>query len=284
MVSAGFFVVIEGADGTGKTTLAAKLANHLGATLTAEPSYSPIGWWVRRNLSDLPAVALPYLFAADRAQHVTETIAPALAAGEIVVCDRYIPSSVAYQGLDAITLNSSFPVPDLTILLTVSPEVARQRIAARDALTPFEERHAADLGARYVAALNALGWRYVTIDASAGIEEVLREAVEAIKHACRAQQEKALQCAPPPQDVSGAIQTPTTPTGAISAPMATMRLLLAARERWKPEGVIVVTPPIAASHGEPWRATIVNYLGDYSANFSAPTEEALYQILIRMAP
>jgi thymidylate kinase len=52
-----------------------------------------------------------------------------------------------------------------------------QRIAARDALTPFEERHAADLGARYVAALNALGWRYVTIDASAGIEEVLMEAV-----------------------------------------------------------------------------------------------------------
>ena len=65
---------------------------------------------------------------------------------------------------------------------------------------------------------------------------------------------------------------------------ATMRLLLTARERWKPEGVIVVTPPIAASHGEPWRATIINYLGDYSANFSAPTEEALYQTLIGMAP
>lgn len=182
-MSAGFFVVIEGADGTGKSTLAAKLANHLGATLTAEPSYGPIGWWVRKNLSELPAVALPYLFAADRAQHVTETIAPALAAGEMIVCDRYIPSSVAYQGQDAIALNTSFPVPDLTILLTVSPEVARQRIAARDALTPFEERHAADLGARYVAALNALGWRYVTIDASASTEEVLREAVECVAHA-----------------------------------------------------------------------------------------------------
>ena len=53
------FIVIEGADGTGKSTLAAQLANHLGATLTAEPSYGPIGWWVRKNLSDLPAVALP---------------------------------------------------------------------------------------------------------------------------------------------------------------------------------------------------------------------------------
>jgi dTMP kinase len=110
MVSAGFFVVVEGADGTGKSTLAAKLANHLGATLTFEPSHGPIGWWVRKNLSDLPAAALPYLFAADRAQHVTETIAPALAAGEMVVCDRYIPSSVAYQGLDAIALNTSFPL------------------------------------------------------------------------------------------------------------------------------------------------------------------------------
>jgi len=99
-----------------------------------------------------------------------------------------------------------------------------------------------------------------------------------------AQQEKAPQGAPPPQAVSGAAQAPTTPPDALSARMATMRLLLTARERWKPDGVIVVTPPIAASHGEPWRATIVNYLGDYSANFSAPTEEALYQILIRMAP
>ena len=186
MVSAGFFVVIEGADGTGKSTLAAKLANHLGATLTFEPSHSPIGRWVRENLSDLAAVALPYLFAADRAQHVTETIAPALAAGEMVVCDRYIPSSVTYQGQDAIALNACFPVPDLTILLTMSPDVARQRIAARDAVTPFEERHAADLGARYVAALNALGWRYVTIDASAGIEEVLMEAVEAFMHVASA--------------------------------------------------------------------------------------------------
>ena len=182
MVSAGFFVVIEGVDGTGKSTLAAKLANHLGATLTFEPSYGPIGWWVRKNLSDLPAVALPYLFAADRAQHVTETIAPALAAGEMVICDRYIPSSVAYQGQDAIVLNTSFPVPDLTILLTVPPDVARQRIAARDAVTPFEERHATDLGVRYVAALNALRWRYVVIDASAGIEEVMMEAVEVIRH------------------------------------------------------------------------------------------------------
>ena len=179
------------------------------------------------------------------------------------------------------SLNTSFPVPDLTILLTVSPDVARQRIVARDALTPFEERHATDLGVRYVAALNALGWRYVTIDASASTEEVLREAVE---YVARAQREKALQGTLAPQAVSGVANAPATPPDAISAPMATMRLLLAARERWKPEGVIVVTPPIAASHGEPWRATIVNYLGDYSANFSAPTEEALYQTLIGMAP
>lgn len=275
------FIVIEGADGTGKSTLAAKLANHLGATLTAEPSYGPIGWWVRKNLSDLPAATLPYLFAADRAQHVTETIAPALAAGQVVVCDRYIPSSAAYQGQDAIALNGAFPVPDLTILLTVSPEVARQRIAARDALTPFEERHAADLGARYVSALNALGWRYLTIDASAGVEEVLREAVE---HVTSAQREKALQGTPTPMAVSGVAHAPAAPPEAISARMATMGLLLTARERWKPDGVIVVTPPIAASHGEPWRATIVNYLGDYSNHFSAPSEEALYQTLIGMAP
>ena len=147
----------------------------------------------------------------------------------MVICDRYIPSSVAYQGLDAIALNTSFPVPDLTILLTVPPEVARQRIAARDALTPFEERHSADLGARYVAALNALGWRYVTIDASACIEEVLRGAVEAIKHACRARQERALQGATAPPAVSGVAHGPATPPDALSAPMDCASLALNGR-------------------------------------------------------
>lgn len=178
------FIVIEGADGTGKSTLAAALAQHFRATLTAEPSRAMIGQWVRANLDALPTVALPFLFAADRAQHVAEVIAPALARGDTVICDRYIPSSVAYQGLDAIALNTSFPVPDLTILLTISPRVARQRIASRGALTPFEARHNAELPRKYIAALNTLGWRYVMIDASAGVEEVLSEAVEGIRHAC----------------------------------------------------------------------------------------------------
>ena len=57
------FIVIEGADGTGKSTLAAALAQHLNATLTAEPSRALIGQWVRANLNALPAVALPLLFA-----------------------------------------------------------------------------------------------------------------------------------------------------------------------------------------------------------------------------
>ena len=99
-----------------------------------------------------------------------------------------------------------------------------------------------------------------------------------------AQRDKALQGTPTPHAASGAARALAMPSGALSAPMTTMGLLLTSRERWKPEGVIVVTPPIAASHGEPWRATIINYLGDYSANFSAPTEEALYQALIRLAP
>jgi dTMP kinase len=174
------FIVIEGADGTGKSTLAAALSQHLSATLTAEPSRALIGQWVRANLDALPAVALPFLFASDRAQHVSEVIAPALARGDTVICDRYIPSSVAYQGLDAIALNTSFPVPDLTILLTVSPRVARQRIASRDALTPFEALHAAELPRKYIAALNALGWRYVVIDAGETAEQSFSNALHYI--------------------------------------------------------------------------------------------------------
>ena len=273
------FIVIEGADGTGKSTLAAALAQHLNATLTAEPSRALIGQWVRANLDALPAVALAFLFAADRAQHVSEVIAPALARGGNVICDRYIPSSVAYQGLDAIALNTSFPVPDLTILLTASPRVARQRIAARDALTPFEARHADELPSKYIAALNALGWRYVVIDAGAGVEQVLSKALAHVAKALDWQQDASTTL-----PMSVASPSTATPRIAPNAPLDTMALLLTARDHWACQGVIVVTPPIAASHGEPWRATIVNYLGDHANYFTAPTEDALYRTLIEMAP
>jgi len=90
--------------------------------------------------------------------------------------------------------------------------------------------------------------------------------------------------APEPSPMSGAAPSPTTPRIAPNAQMDTMALLLTARDRWACQGVIVVTPPIAALFGEPWRVTIVNYLGDHKHHMSAPTEDALYRTLIEMAP
>lgn len=90
--------------------------------------------------------------------------------------------------------------------------------------------------------------------------------------------------APGASSMSGAASTPAVPRIARNEQMDTMALLLIARDRWACQGVIVVTPPIAAAHGEPWRATIVNYLGDHANYMTAPTEDALYRTLIEMAP
>ena len=139
------FVVFEGIDGSGKTTQARSLVRHLkrlGATalLTHEPGGTPLGESLRRLLkrrNDISAFAELCLFNAARAQLVVNVIRPALASGTVVVSDRYIASTVAYQGhgrnLDLETIdriNSSSTgdlVPDMTVLLDISPEISLSR-------------------------------------------------------------------------------------------------------------------------------------------------------------
>ncbi|UDY34427.1 dTMP kinase [Dermatobacter hominis] len=153
----GRFIVFEGGEGSGKSTQAARLAEHLGALLTREPGGTALGARLRELLLAPPedgtddhgdggrmaerAEAL--LMAADRAQHAAEVLAPALRSGRDVVCDRYIPSTVAYQGagrgLDPVELAriSGWAVdgllPDVVVLLEVPDEVALARTGgARD--------------------------------------------------------------------------------------------------------------------------------------------------------
>ncbi len=103
----GRFIVLEGLDGAGTTTQAALLAEWLGArgevVQTREPTAGPIGRLIRSSLRaepDSPAeTSLPWLFAADRAEHLTRVIEPALARGAWVISDRYYHSSLAYQSL-----------------------------------------------------------------------------------------------------------------------------------------------------------------------------------------
>lgn len=139
----GRFIAFEGGEGCGKSTQAARLAERLGALLTREPGGTPLGERVRGVVLD-PSVgkvdprAEALLMAAARAQHVSEVIEPALARGETVVTDRYIGSSLAYQGfghgldIDELVGLSSWATngrpADVNVLLHVPAAVAAERM------------------------------------------------------------------------------------------------------------------------------------------------------------
>lgn len=143
------FITVEGPDGAGKSTQTRLLAASLekagyDVVLTREPGGTALGSRLRQLLldprNDVAPMTEVLLMAADRAQHVEEVIRPALANNKIVVCDRYIDSSLAYQGY--ALLKRVEPVrmineaatgglwPDLTLLLDVEPAVGLQRVAA----------------------------------------------------------------------------------------------------------------------------------------------------------
>ncbi|MFF2346633.1 dTMP kinase [Pseudarthrobacter sp. NPDC058119] len=150
---AGVFIAFEGGDGAGKSTQAARLAEALesrGYTVlrTREPGGTPVGEKLRSLVLDhgngeIDAHTEALMFAASRAAHATQVIRPALARGEIVLTDRYIDSSVAYQGAgrnlgqDAVrSLNewaTSGLQPHLTVLLDVDPGLGRHRRTAGQA-------------------------------------------------------------------------------------------------------------------------------------------------------
>jgi len=138
----GRFVVFEGGEAVGKSTQAGWLAISRDAELTFEPGATRVGRELRRLLLEeyagrLDVLTEALLMAADRAQHVAETIRPALEAGRDLVCDRYIGSSLAYQGygrglsVDTVRKMSEAATgglwPDLIILLDMDPLRARAR-------------------------------------------------------------------------------------------------------------------------------------------------------------
>ena len=140
------FIALEGVDGSGKTTQAARLAEALGpeTVLVREPGGTKAGERIRELLKDpeirLDPMAELLLFCAARAQLVEEVIRPALDAGRTVVCDRFSDSSVAYQGVarglgservaELCDLATGGLWPGVTVLLRLHPEVAAERIAA----------------------------------------------------------------------------------------------------------------------------------------------------------
>ena len=154
----GVFITFEGSEGCGKSTQIELLARHLRAIgyrtrMLREPGGTPIGEEIRHTLKHsqhnhaMTAEAELLLMNASRAQIVREVIRPALAAGEVVVCDRFYDSTTAYQGygrhLDLAMVKSVIDIavggmrPDMTLLLTVSPEISEFRRAMRQSTLPF---------------------------------------------------------------------------------------------------------------------------------------------------
>ncbi|MDG6223537.1 MAG: dTMP kinase [Candidatus Bathyarchaeota archaeon] len=143
MTTKGKFICIEGLDGSGKTTHTHKLVRNLrkhgfDAVYTTEPSRGELGSFIRGTILEgkkrVPRVVEAILFAADRIEHLQKDVKPALDQGKIVVSDRCVYSSLAYQGSAGLELdwiekiNSAAFLPDLTVYLDVAPEVVVERI------------------------------------------------------------------------------------------------------------------------------------------------------------
>ena len=188
-MSTGRYIALEGAEGTGKSTHAARLAAHLDAVLTRETGGTDIGARIRGILHDTSLTHLSHraealLTAADRAQHIDEIVAPALAAGRHVVSDRSVYSTLAYQGYGRLlpidelreinqwALNSHWP--DLVVLIDTPTEVLERRMRGRQ-LDRFEREDDAfharvREGFHKMAVEDPLRW--VVIDGAPGMDEV----------------------------------------------------------------------------------------------------------------
>jgi dTMP kinase len=199
---ASLFVAIEGLDGSGGTTQARLLAawleaRHFEVVLTREPSDGLVGTFIRKALEPtsehgrLGEGVLPYLFAADRRDHVDRVIVPALQRGAAVVTDRYYHSSLAYQapimGLAAVAaLNESFPAPDLTVLLDLPAEKCLERVRARGgAPERFEAldrlREIQDAYDSVVVHCRSRGENIVRVDASPSVDVVHAEVIASVQ-------------------------------------------------------------------------------------------------------
>jgi dTMP kinase len=197
-VSRGRFVVLEGCDGSGKSTQAARLAEWLrtqGRVVveTFEPGAGATGAVLRELLLHGPEAVTPLtealLMAADRAQHVATEIEPALARGDWVVCDRYVPSSLVYQGVvrglgvdvveELSALATQGVTPDVVLLLDVSDAVADARRAVEsDRLEREGGAFHASVRAAYRELAPARDWIVVDADADAdAVAEHVRTAV-----------------------------------------------------------------------------------------------------------
>ena len=200
------FITIEGTEGSGKTTVAKELAklltsNGYEVVHTREPGGTPISESIRnvildKNNTSMDGRTEALLYAASRRQHLVEKIWPALKEGKIVLCDRFLDSSLAYQGYarglgydEVLNINlfaTENTYPDLTLFFVIEPEAGLQRIAKNKnrevnrldlEKLPFHQK----VYDAFIELSKKFPERYVTIDASQSLENVIKDAYNAIQ-------------------------------------------------------------------------------------------------------
>jgi dTMP kinase len=196
------FVVLEGGDGTGTSTQLGILQKRLSAGaypatyFTFEPTDGPIGSLIRQALHRSPALqhhTIAHLFAADRYEHLygESGIAERCQRGELVICDRYVPSSLVYQGLACgddtpAFLNSRFPCPELILFFELDPTVAEQRYSKREKQDMFEhlafQKRVHEMYEQILPVYCEQGSKLVRIDAAQSIEEVAKQVWSALEN------------------------------------------------------------------------------------------------------
>ncbi len=195
VVKPGLFITLEGGDGSGKSTQAQLLGEWLqaqGRTVvrTREPGGTEVGVAIREivlhHRGEVAPRAEALLYAADRAQHIATLVRPALARGEIVIQDRYLDSSVAYQGAGRVLGGTEVRdlslwaveglLPHLTLLLDLDETVARGRLDAADKVFDRLEAEKGEFHARVRAAFLDLAAaepdRFLVLDASLPVDEL----------------------------------------------------------------------------------------------------------------
>ena len=199
--SPGLFISFEGGDGVGKTTQIRILADLLAAAdvdhiLTREPGGTELGVEIRRLLlhgGHVAPRAEALLYAADRAHHIATRVRPALERGAVVLADRYLDSSVAYQGAarslgpqevrDLSLWATEGLLPDLTILLDGDPALAERRTTGRGAKDRLEQEGDAfrtSLRRQFLTLAQAEPERFVVVDADRPVDQVADDVIEAV--------------------------------------------------------------------------------------------------------
>lgn len=202
---AGLFVTFEGGDGSGKSTQASLLGEWLtdqGRTVvrTREPGGTEVGLEIRElvlhHRGDIDPRAEALLYAADRAHHIATLVRPALERGEVVIQDRYFDSSIAYQGAGRVLDSEEVRqlslwatdalIPDVTVLLDLDENIARERLNAANKRFDRLENEKAEFHARvrqgFLALAKAEPERFLVLDASLPVEELaqrIRARIEA---------------------------------------------------------------------------------------------------------